>query len=81
MRNYRLRRLHMIDYQKAVKELRDKLIMTQQEFADYLGVSFASINRWESGANKPTTVVKRKIVELCQKNNIELERENNEDLH
>ena len=71
----------MINYQKAVKELRDKLIMTQQEFADYLGVSFASINRWESGTNKPTTVAKRKIVELCNKNNIELESENNEDLH
>ena len=28
----------MIDYQKAVKDLRDKLIMTQAEFADMLGV-------------------------------------------
>lgn len=63
----------MIDYCKAVKELRDKLIMTQQEFADYLGVSFASINRWESGTNKQTTVAKRKIVELCKENNIKLE--------
>ena len=56
----------MINYQKAVKELRDKLIMTQQEFAQLLGVSFASINRWETGANKPTTIIKRKIVELCK---------------
>lgn len=63
----------MINYQKAVKELRDKLIMTQQEFAQLLGVSFASINRWETGANKPTTIIKRKIVELCKKNNINLE--------
>ena len=63
----------MINYQKAVKELRDKLIMTQQEFAQFLGVSFASINRWETGANKPTTIIKRKIVELCKKNNINLE--------
>lgn len=63
----------MINYQKAVKELRDKLIMTQLEFARYLGVSFSSINRWESGANKPTTMVKRKIVKLCKMNNIELE--------
>ena len=27
----------MIDYQKAVCELRDKLVMTQTEFAKYLG--------------------------------------------
>lgn len=63
----------MIDYKTAVKELRDKLIMTQQEFAEYIGVSFASINRWETGTNKPTTTAKRRIVELCKENNIKLE--------
>jgi len=63
----------MINYQKAVQELRDKLIMTQQEFAELLGVSFASINRWETGANKPTTQAKRKIVALCKENDIKLE--------
>mgnify|MGYP000431315600 FL=1 len=30
----------MIDYQKAVKDLRDKLIITQAEFAKMLGVFF-----------------------------------------
>lgn len=63
----------MIDYKTAVKELRDKLIMTQQEFAEYIGVSLASINRWETGTNKPTTTAKRRIVELCKENNIKLE--------
>ena len=68
----------MIDYKKAVKELRDKLIMTQTEFANYLNVSFASINRWESGINKPTTVVKRRIVKLCKENGIELQEAQDE---
>lgn len=63
----------MINYQKIVKELRDKLIMTQKEFAQLLGVSFASINRWETGANKPTTEAKRKIVKLCKEKSVELE--------
>lgn len=31
----------MIDYQKAVKELRDKLILTQSELANLLGVSLS----------------------------------------
>ena len=48
----------MIDYQRAVKELRDKLIMTQQEFAKLLGVSFASINRWEKWLHVSTNKVK-----------------------
>ncbi len=62
----------MIDYQKAVKDLRDKLNMTQAEFAKMLGVSFTSINRWENGQNRPTTTVRKQIVELCKENNIEL---------
>lgn len=66
----------MIDYQKAVKKLRDKLIMTQMEFATYLGVSFQSVNRWEAGTHKPTTKIKRKIVELCKTNNIEINEVN-----
>ena len=62
----------MIDYKKAVKDLRDKLIMTQAEFANMLGVSFTSINRWENGLNRPTTKARKQIVQLCKENNIEL---------
>lgn len=32
-----------MDYQRLVKVLRVKLILSQQEFADMLNVSFASI--------------------------------------
>lgn len=42
-----------MDYQRLVKELRLKLILSQQEFADLLNVSFASINRWETGKHEP----------------------------
>lgn len=56
-----------MDYQRLVKELRAKLILSQQEFADLLGVSFASINRWESGRHEPTIKAKRKILELYKK--------------
>lgn len=49
----------MIDYQKAVKDLRDRLIMTQAEFAKMFGVSFTSINRWENALNRPTTSARK----------------------
>lgn len=62
-----------MDYQRLVKELRLKLILSQQEFADLLNVSFASINRWETGKHEPTIKVKRKIVELCKINGIDME--------
>lgn len=62
-----------MNYQQLVKELRIKLILTQKEFAELLGVSFASINRWESGRHEPTTKVKRRVVELCKQYHIKTE--------
>lgn len=62
-----------MNYKKLVKELREKLIVTQVELSDILGVSFASINRWETGKHEPTTKTKRKIVKLCKENGISLE--------
>lgn len=65
-----------MDYKYLVKQLRTKLIMTQTELAEILGVSFASINRWETDKHEPTTKIKRKIVALCKENNINLEINN-----
>jgi transcriptional regulator with XRE-family HTH domain len=39
---------------QAVKELREQLQLTQEVFASILGVSFATVNRWENGKTKPT---------------------------
>lgn len=60
------------DYKSLIITLRNKLVMTQVEFAKYLGVSFASVNRWEKGHFKPTIKAKKKIIELCKANNIKL---------
>jgi len=67
----------MIDYQKAVKGLRDKLIMTQAKFAKMLGVSFTSINRWENGIHEPTKLAKVKILQLIEDNNVKVKEVNN----
>ena len=60
------------DYQKMIVSLRNKLILSQEEFVKLLGVSFASVNRWERGHHEPTIKVKRKIIELCKKQGIQL---------
>lgn len=59
-----------MDYSKLIKELREKLILSQAELAEPLGVSFASVNRWEMGHHEPTIKSKRKIVALCNKHKI-----------
>lgn len=61
-------------YAKAIKKLRSKMLLTQMEFAKYLGVSFASINRWETGRFEPTMKIKRKIAPLFQEYKIEVEK-------
>lgn len=61
-----------MDYSVLSKSLREKLIITQQELAKMLGVSFVSVNRWENGHNEPTTKAKRKLMQLLKENNIEV---------
>ena len=60
-------------YAEAIKKLRSKMILTQTEFADLLGVSFGAVNRWESGKFNPTTKTKRKLAPLFEKYKIEVE--------
>ncbi|MCI1244407.1 MAG: helix-turn-helix domain-containing protein [Bacilli bacterium] len=59
-----------MNYQILIKKLREKLILTQTELAQTLGVSYISINRWENGHCNPTTKVKRRIVALCKENGV-----------
>ena len=37
-----------------IREIRQKCFLSQEAFAKELGVSFATVNRWESGKTKPT---------------------------
>ena len=60
-------------YAEAIKKLRSKMLLTQMEFADYLGVSFASINRWETGRFEPTMKIKRKLAPYFDKYGIVVE--------
>lgn len=41
-------------YAEAIKKLRKKMMLTQTELADQLGVSFGTVNRWESGKYDPS---------------------------
>ena len=62
-----------MDYKVMIKKLRIKMLLTQSEFAKKLGVSIASVARWETGENEPTMKVKRKLAPLFEKFNIKVE--------
>lgn len=62
-----------MDYKVMVKKLRNKMFLTQSEFAKELGVSIASVARWKTGENDPTMKVKRKLNDLFIKYSVEME--------
>lgn len=59
-----------MDWAENTKKLREKLVISQTELAEMLGISFASINRYETGRNIPTIKIKRKLKELYIKHKI-----------
>ena len=62
-----------MNYSEAIKTLRHKMILSQMELAGKLGVSFASVNRWETGKHDPTIKVKRKLKPYFKKYKIEVD--------
>lgn len=56
-----------MNYPEKIKEYREKTLVTQTELAKKLGVSFASVNRWEKGKFEPTMKIKRKLRVLFNK--------------
>jgi len=60
----------IMNYPRLIKHIRETLLFSQTELAEELGVSFATINRWENGRHKPIMKDRRKIRELCVKNKI-----------
>ena len=52
------------DMPRLVRELRDRMGLTQEKFAAKLGVTFPTINRWENGRAKPSPLALKQIEEL-----------------
>ena len=59
-----------MNWAESIKELRNKMLLTQEELAKKLDVSFASVNRWENGEHEPTMKVKRELMKLMKKHKI-----------
>ena len=49
----------------TLQAIRAGLDLTQEQLADRLGVSFASVNRWEGGANMPQRAARAAIAALA----------------
>ena len=52
---------------ELVKEVRKQLALSQEDLARELGVSFATVNRWENGKSLPSKLAKAQFDSFCVK--------------
>jgi len=52
--------------QKLIKKIREYLGLSQTDFAERLGVTFATVNRWENGRALPTKLAQATLYEYCK---------------
>lgn len=62
-----------MDWSAKIKEICETLLLSQEELAKELGVTFATVNRWEDGHHEPTIKAKRVIRDYCKKKKIKWE--------
>jgi putative transcriptional regulator len=52
---------------QMIRQLRQKLDMTQEEFAHSLGITVSTVNRWENCHSEPSKLARASIVGLAVK--------------
>ena len=58
-------------FSDAIRELRRKCLLSQHDFADALGVSSVTVNRWECGKSKPNYKAMKRIDNYCKLHKID----------
>ena len=59
---------------KLVKELRERLGLTQEQFAQKVGVTYGSVNHWENGKRRPQPFLVRRLLEMKEELDAESKR-------
>ena len=60
-------------FSEQVKHVRKILDYSQDKLAHILGVSFATINRWENSKNTPSKLAQKSFYDFCESNFIDVE--------
>lgn len=64
-----------MNFREKVKKVRIEIGYSQEQLARELGVSFATINRWENGKSEPRQIALNTFEHFCILHNINLEEE------
>jgi putative transcriptional regulator len=52
------------DIPVLIKELRGRLGLTQEQFAQQVGVTYSTVNHWENGKRVPLPFLIKRLVEM-----------------
>lgn len=63
-------RCYAMSFPEQVKYVRATLFVSQSELAKLIGVSFPTINRWETGKLEPSFLNRKKFEAFCKSKNI-----------
>lgn len=55
-----------MEFAQMIKEIRNKLNMSQEQLAKEIHVSFATVNRWENSKNSPNMLAKKALYDYCK---------------
>lgn len=59
-----------MNFAEVIKDIRKKSLLSQNDFANEIGVSFSTVNRWENGKAVPKICKIKLIKEFCELHNI-----------
>ena len=68
-------------FSEKVKYVRMNLFLSQEALAKKLGVSFATVNRWETQDKTPQLASVGRFLSFCEENNIEFIEEEKQELN
>lgn len=62
-----------MSFAEEIKRVRTKCLLSQYDFANELGLSVTTVNRWETGKSKPNYKTMKLINAFCKKNAIDFD--------
>ncbi len=57
-------------FAEQVKNVRSTLLLSQEQLAKKLGVSYVTVSRWETKGIEPSFLAKAKFDKFCEENGI-----------
>ena len=55
-----------------ILEIRNRLNASQKDLARMIGISFATVNRWENGHSQPNKAAQLRLYDICKERNVDL---------